>query len=87
MNANESLRVVKPFLKTAIEGCIDAALDEWSIDAQAKLLKAVSYGSVYTENYDSTKFINACKIIRVLNGLRDRRIGLPITYSKYSYIY
>jgi len=47
------------------------------------LLKSASFGKAFRDFYAPEKFVDVCKTLRILNQVRDFRIGMPITYSQY----
>lgn len=70
-------------LKTAITGCLNAALDEFSPMWQKKILKAVSFGKIYDDDYyNADEFLRVVNTVKVLNQLRSPEIGLFLTYPE-----
>lgn len=70
-------------LETAIAGCLDAALDEFSAIWQKKILKAVSFGKIYDENYyNADEYLRVVNTVKVLNQIRSPEIGLFLTYPE-----
>lgn len=70
-------------LETAISGCLEAALDEFSPIWQKKILKAVSFGKIYDENYyNADEYLKVLNSVKVLNQLRSPEIGLFLTYHE-----
>eukprot|EP01065_Artemidia_motanka_P019770 TRINITY_DN23593_c0_g1_i1.p1 TRINITY_DN23593_c0_g1~~TRINITY_DN23593_c0_g1_i1.p1 ORF type:complete len:906 (+),score=275.17 TRINITY_DN23593_c0_g1_i1:59-2719(+) len=71
-------------LQEAVEGCLWAALFEFSQEQQSVYLKAASFGkSFLSESFESFSFASRCKEIRVLNGVRHPRVGIPLTIDQY----
>eukprot|EP00755_Sulcionema_specki_P016741 Sspe_Gene.62750::Locus_35449_Transcript_1_1_Confidence_1.000_Length_2716::g.62750::m.62750/K20180/VPS16; vacuolar protein sorting-associated protein 16 len=70
-------------LTEAVDGCIEAAGHEWDKEIQAKLLKAAAYGKCFCKTYDAKKFVDQCKVLRVLNAVRADDIGIPLTIRQY----
>lgn len=70
-------------LEIAIRGCLDAALDEFSAVWQKKILKAVSFGKLYVDDYfNADEYLKTLNFIKVLNQLRVPEIGLFLTHSE-----
>ena len=81
--ADDNIQLIRPNLEEAIDTCIRAAGHEHSHHWQKQLLKAASFGKSVLDLYNSDEFVNTCEILRVLNAVRDYRIGLPLTYDQY----
>lgn len=76
LNAEDSLT-------TAMNGCLQAALDEFSPTWQKKILKATSFGKIYESKYfDSEKYLDVLDKVKVLNQIRSPEIGLFLTNSE-----
>ena len=73
----------KPALRAAIDACMTAAAHEFSPPTQQQLLKAAAYGKLFASNYPADKFVDLCRILRVLNAIRHPSIGIPLTYTQY----
>lgn len=70
-------------LDTAIAGCLDAALDEFSPVWQKKILKAVLFGKLYEDGYfNADKYLHVVNSIKVLNQLRSPELGLFLTHKE-----
>jgi vacuolar protein sorting-associated protein 16 len=94
--ADEAIRLIRPHISDAVDGCIKAAGYEWDSYWQKRLLKvhfpifaftnvlAASFGKAFLELYNSDEFVEMCKVLRVLNAVRDPKIGLPVTYAQYT---
>lgn len=81
--ADEYIRRIKNDLGVAVKKCVEAAGYEFAPDLQHQLLKAASFGKSFVEFYTPDFFVNTCKIIRVLNAMRDPSIGIPMTYDQF----
>lgn len=81
--ADENIRLIKSNLLDAVETCIQAAGQEYNIHWQKQLLKAASFGKSILEFYSSDDFVDMCEALRILNAVRDYRIGLPLSYDQY----
>ncbi|KAF5390852.1 hypothetical protein D9757_004539 [Collybiopsis confluens] len=82
--ADESIRSIRPELAAAVDGCIDAAGQEWEPFWQRRLLSAAKFGQGFLDLYNPTDFINMGQTLKVLNAVRFYEIGLPLTYAQYS---
>ncbi|MCJ1310118.1 hypothetical protein MMC25_003779 [Agyrium rufum] len=81
--ADDRIKLIQSNLDEAIDSCIRAAGEEFSSQWQKQLLKAASFGKLVLPLYDSDGFVKMCETLRVLNAVRDYRIGLPISYEQY----
>eukprot|EP00467_Chlorarachnion_reptans_P007458 CAMPEP_0114507372 /NCGR_PEP_ID=MMETSP0109-20121206/11975_1 /TAXON_ID=29199 /ORGANISM="Chlorarachnion reptans, Strain CCCM449" /LENGTH=854 /DNA_ID=CAMNT_0001686121 /DNA_START=234 /DNA_END=2798 /DNA_ORIENTATION=- len=73
-------------LRDAVLTCLEAALHCFHIEAQAALLKAASYGKLFCEDRDGylrDTFVERCKYVRVLHNVRQKNVGIPLTYSQF----
>ncbi|XP_063953477.1 vacuolar protein sorting-associated protein 16 homolog [Lytechinus pictus] len=80
--ADEYIRMIKDQLSLAVEQCIEAAGAEYEPTVQKLLLRAASFGKCFGTNVNADKFVNMCKLLRVLNAVRDYQIGIPLTYEQ-----
>ena len=81
--ADENIQLIRPSLPDAVTACVQAAGQEYSIFWQKQLLKAASFGKSVLDLYSSDDFVDMCEKLRVLNAVRDYRIGLPISLEQY----
>jgi hypothetical protein len=70
-------------MKTAIEQCLHAAAHEVEYEVQRSLLKAASYGKLVCPQYKADKFVDMCRILRVLNAVRNPAVGMPLTHAQF----
>ena len=75
--------MIQSNLDEAIDTCIQAAGQEYNSHWQKQLLKAASFGKSTLDLYSSDDFVEMCETLRVLNAVRDYRIGLPLSYDQY----
>lgn len=77
----------KKGLQQAVEECIEAACFEINVADQVRLLKAAHFGKTFlnagNSDFDHNKFPQACKILRVVNALRNEKITRAITYDQF----
>ncbi|EDO14739.1 hypothetical protein Kpol_333p9 [Vanderwaltozyma polyspora DSM 70294] len=73
-------------LKVAVLECIDAAKHEFDITIQKKLLSAAAFGkaSLDKNTFDSNIFVEACRLITLLNTIRS--YGFFITIDEYCHM-
>ena len=81
--ADDNIQLIRTNLDEAIDMCIRAAGHEYNSHWQKQLLKAASFGKSVLDLYNSDEFVNMCETLRVLNAVRDYRIGLPLSYDQY----
>ncbi|XP_008811095.2 protein VACUOLELESS1 [Phoenix dactylifera] len=83
--ADENLRLIRSSLPEAVEACIDAAGHEFDVSRQRILLRAASYGQAFCSHFpqDRDRFQEVCKILRVLNVVRNHEIGIPLSIQQY----
>ncbi|KAI4205136.1 MAG: hypothetical protein LQ348_001198 [Seirophora lacunosa] len=81
--ADENIRLIRSNLPDAVGSCVQAAGHEFDVHWQKQLLKAASFGKSILDLYSSDDFVDMCEAIRILNAVRDYKIGLPISYDQY----
>ncbi|KAK3113378.1 Vacuolar protein sorting-associated protein 16 [Teratosphaeriaceae sp. CCFEE 6253] len=81
--ADDDIQLIKANLDEAVDLCIRAAGQEYSIHWQKQLLKAASFGKSVLDLYNSDDFVDMTEALRVLNAVRFYEIGLPLTYEQY----
>lgn len=77
--ADEYISLVRAELETAVSQCVEAAGYEFDPDTQKMLIRAAQFGKCFIENADPDLYVNMCRRLRVLNAVRDPRIGIPLT--------
>ena len=98
-NADEAARSItqhEGLLEEAILGCVEAAVGEFDVKVQKRMLRAASYGLHFAckdDNYlssnsgrpspEAVSFVNASRKLRVLNALRKHATGFAMTSSQY----
>ncbi|KAK4992296.1 Vacuolar protein sorting-associated protein 16 [Elasticomyces elasticus] len=81
--ADDNIQLIRPNLDEAVDTCVKAAGQEYSIHWQKQLLKAASYGKSVLDLFNSDDFVDMCETLRVLNAVRFYEIGLPLSYEQY----
>lgn len=84
--ADENVQMIRSNLPDAVASCVEAAGQQFNTHWQKQLLKAASFGKSVLDLYSSDDFVDMCEKIRVLNAVRDYRIGLPVSYNQYQYL-
>lgn len=69
-------------LPIGIQQCIQAAKCEFKVTTQKLLLRAASYGKCFLPDYDPADFIDTCIQLRVLNIIRERAVGIPLSIKQ-----
>lgn len=75
--------MIRPNLAEAVDLCVEAAGEEYSIHWQKQLLKAASFGKSVLDLYSSDDFVDMCETLRVLNAIRFYEVGLPLSHEQY----
>ncbi len=70
-------------LGEAISTCVESASTEFDIGRQRELLKAASYGKAFCSDLDPQEFVDAARKLRVLNDVRKKDIGMPLTSAQF----
>ncbi len=86
--ADESIRTMAhDQLTQAVMTCLRAAYHEMEdANRQKQLLRAVSHGKSFLQDFDANIFVSACLEIRVLHTIRNkdgRGADLPLTYPEF----
>ncbi|KAI7164597.1 vacuolar protein sorting-associated protein 16 [Hortaea werneckii] len=81
--ADDNVQMIRPHLDEAVDVCVRAAGQEYSIHWQKQLLKAASFGKSVLDLYNSDDFVDMTEALRVLNSVRFYEIGLPLSYEQY----
>ncbi|XP_071942390.1 vacuolar protein sorting-associated protein 16 homolog [Antedon mediterranea] len=84
--ADEYIRMIQDQLPRAVQQCIQAAGAEYEPATQRMLLRAASFGKCFLSNMKPDMFVNMCQMLRVLNAVRDYRVGIPITYEQLKHL-
>ncbi|VVC33414.1 Hypothetical protein CINCED_3A023253 [Cinara cedri] len=80
--ANEYIHLVSQQLGTAVNCCIEAAGHEIDTSTQKLLMKSAQFGKTFLQNWNPDPYLNMCRLLRVLNAVRDPKIGISITYPQ-----
>lgn len=80
--ADEYISLVKENLVKAVEQCIEAAGYEFDCDVQKMLIRAAQFGKCFSQSIDPAEYVHMCRLLRVLNAVRDRKIGISLTFKQ-----
>ncbi|GAA5824145.1 hypothetical protein JCM11251_001539 [Rhodosporidiobolus azoricus] len=67
----------------AVGVVVEAAGREWEGGVAGELLKAAAFGKSFLEAYNPSSFVATTKTLRVLNAVRDYKVGIPLTWEQY----
>ncbi|KAK5167664.1 Vacuolar protein sorting-associated protein 16 [Saxophila tyrrhenica] len=81
--ADENIQLIRGNLDEAVNVCVRAAGQEYSVHRQKQLLKAASFGKSVLELYNSDDYVDMTEVLRVLNAVRFYEIGVPVSYDQY----
>ncbi|RZF45723.1 hypothetical protein LSTR_LSTR005018 [Laodelphax striatellus] len=84
--ADEYIHLVKPKLVKAVDQCITAAGHEFTAEGQKMLMKAAQYGKCFLAEFNPSPYVEMCRMLRVLNAVRDVKIGIPVTCNQLKVI-
>lgn len=81
--ADDNIQLIRADLPDAVNVCVRAAGQEYSVQRQKQLLKAASFGKSVLELYNSDEYVDMMEVLRVLNAVRFYQIGIPLSYDQY----
>lgn len=84
--ADEYIRLVKDHLEVAVKQCIEAAGYEFETRNQMMLIRAAQFGKGFIADLNSDYYVRMCRSLRVLNAVRNHKIGIPLTYTQMQYL-
>ncbi|XP_055324768.1 vacuolar protein sorting-associated protein 16 homolog [Sitodiplosis mosellana] len=82
--SDEYLGLIKNKLEESVNECIEAAGFEFDANTQKSLIRAAYFGKAFIAGHNPDKYIETCRVLRVLNALRDPKIGVPLTYAQFN---
>lgn len=83
--SDEYLCMIKDKLNVSVSECIEAAGYEFDTETQKHLIRTAHFGKAFIPAHNPDEYIKISRILRVLNSLRDPKIGIPLTYKQYRY--
>uniref|UniRef100_A0A0N5A7L6 Vacuolar protein sorting-associated protein 16 homolog n=1 Tax=Syphacia muris TaxID=451379 RepID=A0A0N5A7L6_9BILA len=69
-------------MEKAVQQCLFAAAHQFDCNLQQKLLKAANLGKSLVAHYDSSQFVDTCRVMRVLNNVREPYIGIAMSFAQ-----
>lgn len=84
--ANEYISLVKKDLEEAVNQCLDAVGYEFNTDIQKMIIRAAQFGKCFIADINSNKYVRMCRLLRVLNAIRDPKVGIPLTIAQLKYM-
>lgn len=81
--SNEYLCQSRENLPEAVDECIEAAGFEFDTDTQKSLIKSAYFGKSFIAQHDPDEYIRVCRILRVLNAVRNSNVGIPLTMKQW----
>ncbi|KAJ9598585.1 hypothetical protein L9F63_010714 [Diploptera punctata] len=84
--ADEYIRLVKNELDDAVKQCIEAAGYEFDTTNQKMLIRAAQFGKGFIPDLNPDSYVKMCRLLRVLNAVRDHKIGIPLTYTQLHHL-
>lgn len=49
------------------------------------LFQAAQFGKCFIADMKSDSYVNMCRLLRVLNAVRDPKVGIPLTITQYPF--
>lgn len=80
--SDEYLCSIMNNLDEAVADCISAASFEYDTDTQKSLMSAAYFGKAFIEGHNPDEYVKTCRLLRVLNAVRDSKIGIPLTLKQ-----
>ncbi|KAF7991263.1 hypothetical protein HCN44_002825 [Aphidius gifuensis] len=80
--ADSYIDLVKNKLDSAIKDCVNAASHEFNCNTQKLLMKAAKFGKGFSCTINPERYVQMCRILRVLNAIRHTAIGIPLTFTQ-----
>ncbi|KAL1505520.1 hypothetical protein ABEB36_005068 [Hypothenemus hampei] len=84
--ANEYITLVKNNLEEALNQCLDAVGYEFNLEVQKMLIRAAQFGKCFIPGMNSQKYVKMCRLLRVLNAIRDPKVGIPLTIEQLKHM-
>lgn len=82
--SDEYLCQIKDRLEQSVAECIEASSHEHDPETQKSLIRAAYFGKAFIPAHNPDEYIRITRILRVLNALRDPKIGIPLTFKQYA---
>ncbi|KAF2355730.1 Vps16 C-terminal [Trinorchestia longiramus] len=80
--AYDCLTLIRGREEEAVHQCIEAARHDMQVDNVKLLLKSALFGLTFVPPLEPDTFKNAAMKLRILNDLRSKKIGMPLTWNQ-----
>lgn len=84
--SDEYLCLIMDKIDVAVDECIQASGFEFDSETQKSLISAAHFGKGFINGYNPDEYIKTCKILRVLNAIRNEEIGIPLTITQFFHL-
>lgn len=78
----EYVHIIENSLDKGVHQCLMAAAHQFDIATQKKLLKAAALGKSLLRRHDASQFVDTCRVMRVLNAIRQPYIGIALSFTQ-----
>lgn len=80
---DDYMRAIKDHLGEAVNECVKAAGHQFDHGKQRGLIKAAAFGKSFLQDMRPHAFVEMCLTIRVLNNIREFKVGMPLTFDQF----
>ncbi|XP_069181353.1 vacuolar protein sorting-associated protein 16 homolog isoform X2 [Procambarus clarkii] len=84
--ANDCLGMIEDSMEEAVNQCLQSAQHEYCSQAQKMLLRAALFGKSFIPEMNPEPCKKTIFTLRVLNAVRDYRVGLPLTWNQLEHL-
>lgn len=84
--SDEYLCLILDKIGVAVSECIEAAGFEFDTETQKSLIRAAHFGKGFIKAHNPDDYIRICRIVRVLNAVRQNEVGIPLTISQFMHL-
>ncbi|KAB7498602.1 Vacuolar protein sorting-associated protein 16-like protein [Armadillidium nasatum] len=84
--ATDCLGMIKETLEEAVTQCYQSAQHEFNQSIQKALLRAALFGKTFVPNMDPEPCKSVTTTLRILNAVRNQRVGIPITWNQLEWM-
>lgn len=81
--SDDYLSLFRGRMSEAVQDCIEAAKYEFDPETQKRLMKTAYFGKGFITGHNPDEYVKSCRIIRVLNTLREEKISMPLTCNQF----
>lgn len=76
------IRLIENLLQKGVHQCLMAAAHQFDSGLQKRLLKAAALGKSLSRRHDASQFVDTCRVMRVLNSVRQPHIGIALSFAQ-----